>query len=267
MTPMTKEARTRAAMVGLLVVTLSLGVMAVPRDSGRLQPPDWWVPIVAISVLLAMPGALAMVGAAAGRRAILIVAGVLCGVQSVIAFSGVTLVYLIPAVLLLWAAGGDDVDRPPVRPSRILLAALLGVPIVAVLIGTIGFLAPLVLILVAALVRLRRRTGSGRSPIRIAAGEALLGVGILVLVVAAWVTFFAMTETACWVAGQAADGGLSWQRVPAADTRELGPGEVAETCAGGQPTPLSLELAGGLLLAAAIGAGMPLGAGRDTAAP
>ena len=56
---------------------------------------------IRLAVLLLLPAVIAAIGAMRRSRPILIAAGVLCLAQSFVAFSGVTIPFIIPAFLLL----------------------------------------------------------------------------------------------------------------------------------------------------------------------
>ena len=58
-----------------------------------------------LALLLMLPAAIAAIGAWRRSGPLLIAAGVLCLAQSFIAFSGVTLPFLVPAILLLVLGG------------------------------------------------------------------------------------------------------------------------------------------------------------------
>ncbi len=259
---MSRVARQRTALSGVLVLVLDAAIWLIPRDSS-FEPPQPFALRIAVPLLLATPGLLALIAAASGRPAVAIAAGVLCLPQAVIAFSGVTLVFLIPALAILFSAGARDdqpQERSRVRPARLLLAVVVAIPIVYVLVATLGVLAPLLLVLIAGVVGLARRgppTGRGR-PSRVSLREGAAGAAIVVLVVAAWVVTLGVTETVCWVARQDASGGIAWQQVPPTNELTVGPGEVGESCASGQPTTGALGLTALLLGAALLGAALPL---------
>jgi hypothetical protein len=259
---MSRVARQRTALSGVLVLVLDAAIWLIPRDSS-FEPPQPFALRIAIPLLLATPGLLALIAAATGRPVVAIAAGVLCLPQAVIAFSGVTLVFLIPAVAILSSAGARDdqpEERVPVRPARLLLAVVVAVPIVYMLVATLGVLAPLVLVLVAGIVGLARRsppTGNDRRS-RVSLRDGVTGAVIVVFVVAAWVATLGVTETVCWVARQDASGGLTWQQTPPSDELTVGPGEVGESCASGQPTTIALGLTALLLTAALLRAALPL---------
>lgn len=97
---------------GLIVAVLPLVLYNDPR-------PPWWIdrPIALFS-LFAVPAVVAAVGALRGIRPLLAAAGVLCFLQAYIAFSGVTIGFVVPGAVLLWAAGaGSTVEAPRRRIS------------------------------------------------------------------------------------------------------------------------------------------------------
>jgi hypothetical protein len=75
-------------------------------------------PIV-IALLLALPAGLAAIAAFRGSRPLFIAAGVLCLLQSIVAFSGVTLGFVVPGILLV-ALG---LERTGSNPGRAWIAA------------------------------------------------------------------------------------------------------------------------------------------------
>jgi hypothetical protein len=77
-------------------------------------PPWWWYRPVALFGLLGVPAALTTIGAVRGIRPLLIAAGVLCLMQAYIAFSGVTIGFIVPGLLLLVLGAGDS-SRDPLR--------------------------------------------------------------------------------------------------------------------------------------------------------
>lgn len=96
--------------------------------------------------------------------------------------------------------------------------------------------------------------GAGRAPATNAGRTMLAGLGVFVLVLAAWVTSFGLTETRCWTATREPDGTIVYIDVPATDeqlygetgvggTAEDGPTAFASGCNGGSPTAAGLGLA------------------------
>jgi hypothetical protein len=245
-----------------MILAFDAAIWLLPRGES-FEPPQLFPLRIAVPMLIAAPGVLALIAAATGRRSVAVAAGVLCLLQSVIAFSGVTLVFLIPAVTILWNAGDGDgalAERSPLDVRRVLLALAVAIPLVYATIATIGFLAPVLLVLVAGVVRLARRgrpvAGSAeRASINL--WPAARAAAIVVLVVAAWAAILSRTETVCWLAREGPGGSLVWEQVPPTSEISLGEGEVGETCSSGQPTPAALSMAAVLLGAAFLGAALP----------
>jgi hypothetical protein len=95
---------------GLFVAVLPLVLYNDPR-------PPWWIdrPIALFS-LFAVPAVVAAIGALRGVGPLLAAAGVICLLQAYIAFSGVMIGFVVPAVVLLWAASaGSTMEMPPRR--------------------------------------------------------------------------------------------------------------------------------------------------------
>ncbi len=88
----------------------------------------------ALAAVLAAPGVLALLGRS-GRPALLVVAGVALAPLSFLAFSGVTLPLLIPAMLLALAGARRlTADAPPCAPVWVTIwavVAVLGAAVVA----------------------------------------------------------------------------------------------------------------------------------------
>jgi hypothetical protein len=77
--------------------------------------------------ILGTPAVIGALGAVSGRRVLLVAAGILCVVDSILSFSGVTLVFLVPALIFFRAAAAarrHGANRsgcctgPPWRRSR-----------------------------------------------------------------------------------------------------------------------------------------------------
>jgi hypothetical protein len=100
--PRTLALGAAAIIVGyaLVVAGIAAGLIGdlVYDDAG--PPPPVPRPLV-LGALLMLPAAIAAIGAVRGCRPLLIAAGVLCLAQSFVAFSGVTIPFVVPAVLLL----------------------------------------------------------------------------------------------------------------------------------------------------------------------
>jgi hypothetical protein len=121
----------------IVVALISAGVIGdlVADDVG---PPPLVPRPIALGAMFMLPAAVAAIGAVRRSGPILTAAGVLCLGQSFVAFSGVTIPFVVPAFLLLLILGA----RSPVteRPPRALAGALL-----VVALGIAAWVAPAVL--------------------------------------------------------------------------------------------------------------------------
>jgi hypothetical protein len=243
---------------GALVVlaTIAIWLIARNQDTG-IQPPDPVPTPLATAVLLTMPGLIGWIGVLTGRRSVVAAAGVLCLLQSVIAFSGVTLVYLVPAIAFLRAStlGSQPSGRRAIRPLRLLVALVLAIPIALVLVLNVGFLAVVALALVAGLAASR---GERQAAMDVSGIEAARGLAIVLTVIGAWAAVLALTEATCWIARTATGGGLIWERIPVTNSITMGPGDVASSCSSAVPTPTGLALAALLLVVAMVAAAAPI---------
>lgn len=255
---MSEGARRSAWMAGGAAIVFSMAIWLLAQSqSTELAPPDVVPRALASATLLGAPGLLGWIGAWTSRRVVMAAAGVLCLFQSAISFSGATLIYLIPAVIFLRAAmAGSDVSaRKPIRLGRVVIAAIVSVPIALVMILTVGVLGILLVALVAGVAAGRDSEGGGPA---LTPGDALRGLSVVVLVIAAWAAALALTETTCWVASAAGDGGFAWERIAPTDTLELGEGIVASTCASGTPTARGVVVAAVFLVGALAVAALPI---------
>jgi hypothetical protein len=113
-------AGTIAALAALIA---ALPLIQEGYGSGELSGPEIVPRPVVIALLLALPAALAAMAAVRGSRPIFVAAGVLCLLQSFVAFSGITFGFLIPAILLIViGVQGGSATR---TPRRTLLAGVL----------------------------------------------------------------------------------------------------------------------------------------------
>jgi hypothetical protein len=253
---MSARARRLAWIAGGAAIAFSAAIWVLARSQGGLDPPDLVPRPLASAILLATPGLLGWIGAATDRRTVIVAAGVLCLFQSVIAFSGVTLIYLVPGIIFLRAAAAEphpDTDtRRPIRPLNVVLAALLSIPIALVVIVNLGLLGIVLLILIVMVTGIASSRRSGTAPPSVTGRDVARGTAVVLLVVGAWAATLAITETTCWIARDAAGGGLAWERIPPTDELTVGPEIVASSCTSGTMTPTGLAVAG-LLLIAALG--------------
>jgi hypothetical protein len=253
---MTARGRLTAFMSGLAVIAFALAILLLARSQGGLEPPQAESRGLASVALLAAPGLIGLIGAWARRPTVVVAAGVICLLQSVVAFSGVTLVYLLPAIGFLRAATDDGGSSSRARPAFLIVGAILAVPIAVAVVLSTGVLGVLLLVLAGGLAASRRGSRHER---RLTAGALARGLAIVILVVGAWLATFAATETACWAGRTEPGGAVAWERIPATDTLVLDEGITVSTCAAGIPTPAAL-LVSSVLVAAAIGvAALPPG--------
>jgi hypothetical protein len=232
-----------AVMAGLCAA--GLGFVAAANQTPGLPAPVPW-PIV-LAALLGTPPLIGALGAVSGRRSLLFAAGILCLVQSILAFSGVTLVFLVPALVFLRAASTPtSTTREPVRPIRLIALVALAIPVALLAVLNLGIFGIVGLVGLAALVPALNRTAPRVDP-----REALIGIAVIGLVLAAMYTTFANTEMICWNA-RSTPTGIVYERIPAQESGVISAdsGIVSSGCAGGQPTIEGLALTGVFLVGA-----------------
>jgi hypothetical protein len=146
--------------------------------------------------------AIAIVGVVRRSAPLLLIAGTMLGVMSVAAFSGVTLILLVPSVLLFYAAAKRD-GQPRREPTSVrwlivFVAAIATAPVVVLLmtrVGVVGFVAALLLAVVVA--NVRKRTAGSRTIRPSARGIALVLV-VAALLLAGTIVLYGRTERICW---------------------------------------------------------------------
>ena len=230
---------------------LGLGLVAAANQSPGPPAAVPW-PVV-FGALLVAPAVIGALGAVSGRRSLLVAAGVLCLVQSVIAFSGVTLVFLVPAVLFLRAAVAPAPTPAPPRPAKPVQVGrwgalvALAIPVALLLVLNVGIFGIVGLVALAALAPAFRR----RAAPRLNVADLLIGIAVVGLVIAALYSALANTQTVCWNA-RSTPGGIVYERIPAQDEGpvEISSGIVSSGCAGGQPTFEGKALTAVLLIGA-----------------
>jgi hypothetical protein len=107
-----------AAAIAAFAVVVAAFPLIQQAGSGDLNGPDIVPRPMVIGLLLAMPAVLAAIAAFRGSRPIFVAAGVLCLLQSIVgAFSGVTLGFVIPGILLI-ALGLERALSDSLQPTR-----------------------------------------------------------------------------------------------------------------------------------------------------
>ena len=124
-----------AAAIAVLAVIVAAFPLIQHGGSPEFQGPAIVPRPLVIGLLLALPAALAAMGAFQGSRPILIAGGVLCLLQSIVgALSGVTLGFLIPGILLIslgLSRSADDAPRPTRGRDWLAAAIVVGLGIAA----------------------------------------------------------------------------------------------------------------------------------------
>jgi hypothetical protein len=200
--------------------------------------------------LLGAPAAIGALGAISGRRVLLVAAGILCLCLSVLAFSGVTLVLLLPALLFLRAGVSSPAvarQGQPTSPVRLLALTALAIPVALLVVTRLGIFGLLPLVALGGLAAGLSGTRTLRRP---RPTDVLIGLAVVGLVLGATYAAFTSTQTICWNARQTPNG-LVYQRIPV--TEESGPiggdtGIVASGCSSGEMTLEGTALAGVLLI-------------------
>ena len=121
-----------AIIAAYAVVVGAISAVAGGAGPGEFSPPQVVPRPLLLVVLLMLPAALAAIGALEGSRPVVVAAGVLCLAQSFIAFSGVTIPFIVPGFLLLAVRSkGSTIDTT-------WRAAIAGVVIVIIGIGALA---------------------------------------------------------------------------------------------------------------------------------
>jgi hypothetical protein len=105
--------RRRLALIAAgIILVYALVVVAVPFVLYDDPRPPWWLDRpIALFVLFAVPAVIGAAGALYGVRPLLVAAGVLTLCQAYVAFSGVTLGFVLPAAVLIWAGGAGSTSE------------------------------------------------------------------------------------------------------------------------------------------------------------
>ena len=122
-------------MIGGLAITIAaLPLIQAAGWSGSLGGPAIIPRPVVIATLLGLPAGVAAIAALRESRPMFIAAGVVCLLQSVVAFSGVTLGFVIPGILLV-AVGLERLPTTSARPTGGRRAWVAGVLVVSLAIA------------------------------------------------------------------------------------------------------------------------------------
>jgi hypothetical protein len=127
-----------AAMAGLAVMIAVLPLLWDPQD-----PPDLAAPMlvprpVLSAILLTVPAAIAFIAVIRKSPLMLVVGGLLAFLQSFVAFSGVTLGFLLPALLLIVLGVREEDRSRPLRRQQVIGVLVIGLVVAAwlVVLGT-----------------------------------------------------------------------------------------------------------------------------------
>jgi hypothetical protein len=124
------------AAAGLaLVAAAGLAGLRVTNES---NPGPGMTPVAftGFFAIWAGPGIVGLIGAAKRRREVLVGAGLACLPLAVLSFSGVTLIFLAPAILFLYAGLRDPAGRRSASPHHD--RPLISLAVLALLVGAIG---------------------------------------------------------------------------------------------------------------------------------
>jgi hypothetical protein len=233
------------AGAALLAIGLSIWVGWLAGRSDGLGPPPAIPHGLTVALMLMTPGLIGIVGALTNRPVALVAAAVTCILQAMIAMSGATVPFLIPAILFLRSAVGLEASeqREPWRPRRMLLVAVLAVPVSLLLVFYLGLFVVVPLIVIGAVgPALGRFSGPP-----VGWRDWLVGIAVVGLVLAAFTGFVATSEEVCWIARRDATGMLRYERVPG-DIDIVSDQDVeASGCDSGRPTPSGQVLTFALL--------------------
>jgi hypothetical protein len=119
----------------LFLGAVRAGLVPIPGSShGDVGPSHADLGALWLTAQLALPGVIAIIGALRRSGPMLIAAGALCMGQSVIAFSGVTLPFLVPAIALI-VLGGRTAKVPGRRRESIAAAVIVALAVSAFIVG------------------------------------------------------------------------------------------------------------------------------------
>jgi hypothetical protein len=122
-----------AGAVQILFAVLLGGLSAVAGGDSPEFPPRG----VVLLAVYALPGVIGLIGVSGGRPALLVAAAATSTLGSLLAFSGVTLIFLVPAILFLVGAvriAADDSLAASATMRRILGGSLLAVALIVLMV-------------------------------------------------------------------------------------------------------------------------------------
>lgn len=257
---------TAAALVAMLGLIMT--VSAANREG--LGPPATipaWLPL---GLLYSAPAVIGWLGARDDRGSLLAAAGLLYLPLAVFAFSGVTVPFLLPALLYLRAAARREpvASKPkgrhsPGRSSRrsliVLVAGLASAPIVLWIVLNLGIFGVVVVVVVAQVAQAFTQRGQSTAPSRTSERTggtmraqllgALAAAAIVALVLAAGAAAIATAEERCWIRADTPSGPV-FRQIPPTNTITLQGNETAGGCDSGTYTPGGIALEAALLLGA-----------------
>lgn len=129
------DAGTLGAVVDVAFALILTGFLAIATESRGDAVPR---PLVLLVLYLA-PAAVAGFGLVFGRPALLVAAGLLLVLGSVLSFAGVTLIFLVPAGLLLWGARAVRARSAPSASIDAVALAAFGLIVAAGWAVLLGF--------------------------------------------------------------------------------------------------------------------------------
>jgi hypothetical protein len=239
--------------LGLLAAGITAGCAlllgAVASAAGSTGIPSEMPRGVLLGLLLGAPAAIGALGAVSGRRVLLVAAGILCLCLSVLAFSGVTLIVLVPALLFLRASVSDaavPLARKPSSRRRLLVLVALAVPVALLAVTRLGVFGLLPLVALGGLAAGLGRIGAFRPrPL-----DALIAAAVIGLVIGATFAAFTLTQTICW--DDYGGGNVVVRVLPDMPTEQSFVAPFGGGCSSGEPTVAGAALAG-ILLSGALG--------------
>jgi hypothetical protein len=113
---MSAHTRRIAAAVSVAMAIVALMIAMAPMRQQAGEPPELGPPALVSgpllsAVFLSVPAIIAAIAAARGSPLMLVIAGVISLMQSFVAFSGATLGFLLPSLLLLYLGVREDRSR------------------------------------------------------------------------------------------------------------------------------------------------------------